>query len=382
MKFKKIVESKLFLPIVIFFGAALVSAILLFVLEQGTHPGISNVFDTIWWSIVTMSTTGYGDIAPATVWGRVVALIVIIVGVLAMSLLTGTIASVYLNQLSKTRSGLMSLKKIKGHVVICGWRENMENFLTRVLEEGNFDISQLVVVADADQEVVDRVFAISHLSTLRFVRGNFYDKNILMKANIQYAKKIIVLADQTTSRTPFEIDSRTVMAVISIKALNNTAHVSAQLLERNFEIYLQRAQCNEIIFSKAINTEILSLIVNQDGMSNIISALVGQGHSDCKLSICDIPNDLINKTFSELEQFILQTKQHVKVLGVLENTGKPQDILNKAVREAEKTANFLEMIANLQQVKGIQPYQPVLVPSADYVISQYSSAILLERTHG
>lgn len=50
--------------------------------------------DAVWWSVVTTTTTGYGDISPATVGGRVVASFVMLASILfVLPLLIGRIAT-------------------------------------------------------------------------------------------------------------------------------------------------------------------------------------------------------------------------------------------------------------------------------------------------
>jgi voltage-gated potassium channel len=51
--------------------------------------------DGLWWSLVTLSTVGYGDIVPHTAWGRVVGAAVIVLGVTFLSLLTATITTYF-----------------------------------------------------------------------------------------------------------------------------------------------------------------------------------------------------------------------------------------------------------------------------------------------
>lgn len=52
-------------------------------------------FDALWWSIVTVTTVGYGDISPETNVGRVMAIILMLFGIGFISMLTGTITSFF-----------------------------------------------------------------------------------------------------------------------------------------------------------------------------------------------------------------------------------------------------------------------------------------------
>jgi voltage-gated potassium channel len=52
--------------------------------------------DSLWWSFVTTTTVGYGDISPATGFGRVIASILMLVGIGFVGMLTGTISTYFL----------------------------------------------------------------------------------------------------------------------------------------------------------------------------------------------------------------------------------------------------------------------------------------------
>lgn len=54
--------------------------------------------DSLWWSFVTTTTVGYGDISPRTGLGRIIATILMLVGIGFLSMLTGTIATFFLGK--------------------------------------------------------------------------------------------------------------------------------------------------------------------------------------------------------------------------------------------------------------------------------------------
>ena len=51
----------------------LVEGTVMYVIEQDTNPGFRNIPQSIYWAIVTLTTVGYGDVAPVTVLGKMMA---------------------------------------------------------------------------------------------------------------------------------------------------------------------------------------------------------------------------------------------------------------------------------------------------------------------
>ena len=77
----------LFLVLIITVGGA---ALYMIELES---DGVHGFGDAVWWAIVTVTTVGYGDITPSSTSGRVIAVIVMLVGIAFTSLLTAQIAA-------------------------------------------------------------------------------------------------------------------------------------------------------------------------------------------------------------------------------------------------------------------------------------------------
>lgn len=66
------------------------------------EPEIGAFGDSLWWSIVTATTVGYGDISPKSTGGRVIAGLLMIVGIGFLGMVTGSIATYFVSRLSKT----------------------------------------------------------------------------------------------------------------------------------------------------------------------------------------------------------------------------------------------------------------------------------------
>lgn len=70
----------------------------IYFLEANINNGINDYGDALWWSIVTVSTVGYGDISVVTRWGRIVACILMVTGVGFLGMLTSTISTFFFNK--------------------------------------------------------------------------------------------------------------------------------------------------------------------------------------------------------------------------------------------------------------------------------------------
>ena len=76
-------------------------ATLLYLLEHRVNKTVSNLGDALYWALISMTTTGYGDITPSTSGGRIVAVIVVLSGLLLLSLITATVASGFVEKKSE-----------------------------------------------------------------------------------------------------------------------------------------------------------------------------------------------------------------------------------------------------------------------------------------
>jgi voltage-gated potassium channel len=80
--------------IIVFFGAVLTLVLILgslLYLIEGEENGFTSIPQSIYWAIVTITTVGYGDIAPATVLGKILASVAMLTGYSIIAVPTGII---------------------------------------------------------------------------------------------------------------------------------------------------------------------------------------------------------------------------------------------------------------------------------------------------
>ncbi len=65
----------------------------MYIIENPSNPGFSSIPRSIYWAIVTLTTVGYGDIAPITVVGQFLASVIMIIGYSIIAIPTGIVGS-------------------------------------------------------------------------------------------------------------------------------------------------------------------------------------------------------------------------------------------------------------------------------------------------
>lgn len=79
---------------VLFLIVLFMAAALAFLFERDAQPsGFSSLPAALWWAVVTLTTTGYGDVVPITLPGRIVAATLMICGLAVFGILTGILAT-------------------------------------------------------------------------------------------------------------------------------------------------------------------------------------------------------------------------------------------------------------------------------------------------
>jgi len=96
--------------------------VLLFVVVAGSavamvdSEGVGSIWDGIWWALATVTTVGYGDVVPHSVAGRIVAAVVMLVGIGFFALLTAAVAATFVKQDERPEELRAELREISARL--------------------------------------------------------------------------------------------------------------------------------------------------------------------------------------------------------------------------------------------------------------------------
>ena len=102
-------KEELVLAFVILLLLLVLSASGIYYCEHSAQPNqFGSIPAALWWSVVTLTTVGYGDVFPVTIGGRVFASAVAIVGIGMFALPTGILGAGFVEEIRKRRTSGMS----------------------------------------------------------------------------------------------------------------------------------------------------------------------------------------------------------------------------------------------------------------------------------
>lgn len=95
-------KNELISTLILTFFMIFISGFLMYYIENPAQPEVfSNVLVSMWWSVATLTTVGYGDIYPITPMGKLVSGIISLLGIGVVALPTGLISVGYLERIKK-----------------------------------------------------------------------------------------------------------------------------------------------------------------------------------------------------------------------------------------------------------------------------------------
>jgi len=228
--------------------------------EHNVTPGGDNIIktftDAIWWSLVTITTVGYGDLYPVTFWGRIIGIVFILLGFIAFSTFTAFVASTFIDKKIKESKGLGKIKD-KNHIMICGWNNSAYRILDLIMKIKGKEIPTIILINEMEEGFINSLQNRYSQLDLKFIKGDFTNQEIFQKSNLKDASHLIFLYDESLPQgTPS--DERTIIAAHNISFYKIKGKITLQLKDSKYLPNIQREKIQNVVIFDEVGGNLLA----------------------------------------------------------------------------------------------------------------------------
>lgn len=242
------------------------TSILIVLVEKETFP---TFFDGFWWVMTTVTTVGYGDYFPVTMWGRVIALFLYIFGIGLIGVVIGKVVDGLAIFRRKKEEGDIVYNE-NDHYIIIGWSQKAKFAINEMLET-NPKIEIVII------DILEKAPILAE--NIHYLRGQASETAILEKANMSKAKAVLIFADDTINNDQLA-DGKTLLIASAIEAFAPEVHTIVEVMEEEHIKNFEFMHVDEFIVS---NETISSLFVRsafRNGISNVYGQLLRRKFGD------------------------------------------------------------------------------------------------------
>jgi voltage-gated potassium channel len=225
--------SRLITPLVMIAGVVVLGTVGYMLVEGWPFQ------DSLWMTVITMTTIGYGEVNPLTSAGRWFTIGLIFLSIsaagYAITQLTTFVVEGELNRMFQARRMDQRITSMKDHFIVCGGGHVGQHIASEFVRTR----TPFVVI----EPNVDMAQQLEQMGEILYIKGDPTQNNTLLQAQIQAARGLIATLPKTREN---------IFIVLSARALNRTLRIVSRVIHDENEEKLRLAGANEIISTDAI----------------------------------------------------------------------------------------------------------------------------------
>ena len=249
--------------------AIMVVTVLLVYLDRGGYRDTSDpsgkvgFVDSVYYATVTLSTTGYGDIAPYLPRARLVnAFVITPLRIAFLVLLIGTTIELISVQARGTFKVARWRKRMQQHVVVIGYGTKGRSAVDTLRRNGV--PTERIVVVDPSSTALGE----AHADGLAVVTGDATRRDVLRRAGVAEAKQVIITTDR---------DDSTVLATLNVRQLNPDTYVVAAVREADNVQLVRQSGADSVVTSSDAVGRLLGLSSLSPTLGSVMEDLLSYG---------------------------------------------------------------------------------------------------------
>lgn len=218
------------------------------------------LLDCIYYATVSLSTTGYGDITPASQSARLVNVLVITpLRVLFLIVLVGTTLEVLTERSRQAWKIQRWRRKVRDHVVVIGYGTKGRSAVSSLLAD-NEELTDVVVV-DTDAGALESATS----RGLVTVYGNGTRSDVLRLAGVTRARAVVVATNR---------DDTAVLVTLTARELAPRAYIVASVRERENLHLLRQSGANSVVVSSETAGRLLGMATRTPAVVELVEDLL------------------------------------------------------------------------------------------------------------
>ncbi len=284
------------------------------------EPTVHTLADGFWWAIVTLTTVGFGDIAPHSGLGRIVAAVIMLLGMFTLALFAGIVGNTLLRAVLSIRQEQFRMSTELDHVVVFGYSARARMLLDALMAENDFDQTGVTVMGPGERPA-------ELPPQFRWVQGDPTKESELHKVRMSHAAAVLVVG--SGSDRPQIADATSILTVFTIRryAAENPPsnerrrplYVVAEILESENVDHARAAGADEVIETTRMGFSVLAHAISEPGTAHVISKVATA--DSASLYVGRAPDDVeLPSSFGELHA-ALRERYPLLLLGIRDAKG-------------------------------------------------------------
>ena len=267
--------------------------------------------DSLYMTIITLSTVGYGEVHTLTGAGKIWSILIIIFGVSGIGALIRTLNEEFIQlELFRKNTMMKTISKLKNHYVICGYGR-MGAVIAKELQEKNLEF---VIIENNEQKV-----EIIRSKGMFCVNGDATSEETLQDARVDKAVGVAVVLDT---------DQDNLFVTMSMKTTNPDLFILSRCAKEDNQSKLIRAGANKVVNPYTAGGHRMAEILSKPQVEDSIS-VVSPKHSDLNLTLDEISLKDLNQYDGVLiKDSNIREEFDVMIVGIIKETG--ESIINPA----------------------------------------------------
>ena len=209
-----------------------------------------SIWDSFWYSVISITTIGYGDLSAQSLGARIgTTVFIIFIGLAAFTTALGLTVDWVVELRQKERRG-MGGSKARDHLLIVNFPN--ESRVRQIIEEFTRDEAhrdqEIIIVTD---QIEERPFSIANVS---FVRGSPLEEETFERANIAHARQAIVLS---TSADDPRTDSLVASVTFVMEHMNPGMTIVAECQDPKHAVLFNISERVSLVYTTRLANNLL-----------------------------------------------------------------------------------------------------------------------------